>query len=312
MNYDALIEKARAGEILPQDDVIAIIRKVQQVLCTEDNVLTLRSPIVIVGDIHGQLSDLVYLLDKVAGGPENKQFLFMGDYVDRGHHSVNTFLLLILYKLKYRDFYLLRGNHESRELSLTYGFYHECVRLYGCIAVFSACHEAFDLLPCAAVIDGRVFSVHGGLAPNLPFVEMINAENRWCDVSKALSGLYWSDPDQGITQWRQNSRGDGYMFGPEHVREFLHNNRLKLITRSHQLVQEGYVWMFPDKQTKDREGRLILVWSAPNYMYRSYNQASIMKYGFSDANPHELIQFSSVPEEKRVQVKCPAVNLYFA
>ena len=314
--FEQLIERAKTGKVITWSETVSILHKLQEVLITEENVLTLRSPIIIVGDIHGQLSDVNYLFEKV-DGPEHKRFLFMGDYVDRGNHSINTFLLLALYKLKYPGcFYLLRGNHESRHTSIQYGFYRECQQAYGCDGAFETFEATFDLLPCAALVDNRVFSVHGGLSPSLPFVEMINGEKRWHENTcpSPLADLYWSDPEPSCSKWRPNSRGEGWCFGPDAVNKFVHCNRLSLITRSHQLAQGGYIWMFPDEHTKPDEGRLVLVWSAPNYAYRNGNLASVMKYGFCEGNPYELIVFDAVPDEKRVKVACeqsPVSKEYF-
>ena len=276
------------GEVVPEQDVVTILTMIMQMLYNENNVILLESPIVIVGDIHGQLDDLLYMF-QIAGDNPGQKYLFMGDYVDRGYHSLNTFLLLLIRKILYKDkYYLLRGNHESRQVSQMYGFYNECLMNYGNSGIWSLCNDVFDLLPMAAIIDNEVFSVHGGLSPDLPLIEKMNAINRQNELGSigSLGDLCWSDPDT-IQFWRQNQRGAGFIFGEEQTKEFLQMNDLKLITRSHQLVQEGAKWYF--------DNTLCTVWSAPNYGYRSGNIASIMKYGFEAADMRKLVFFDSAP-----------------
>jgi hypothetical protein len=108
-----------------------------------------------------------------------RRFLFLGDYVDRGHHSLSTFLYLACLKIKAPDrIHLLRGNHESRQVSQTYGPYTECLLNSGHAQVWAFANEVFDLLPFAAVVSGRFFAVHGGLSPSLPYVCMISELDR--------------------------------------------------------------------------------------------------------------------------------------
>jgi len=212
-----------------------------------------RPRVVIAGDIHGQFFDLLELFRRSGEDVHQihtclkNQYVFMGDYVDRGYNSVETFELLILLKLKYNSqITLLRGNHESRQITQVYGFYDECVRKYGNGNCWRYCVELFDYLCIAAVVEDSVFCVHGGLAPDLKLIDQIRTIQRVCEIPHegSFGDLVWSDPDSGVTGWQRNPRGAGWVFGPEPAREWNHVNGMEIIARAHQLVQEGFRYMF--------------------------------------------------------------------
>jgi|SRR5271156_587991 len=107
----------------------------------------------------------------------------LGDFVDRGFHSVETFLLLLALKVRYPDrMTLIRGNHESRQITTVYGFYDECVRKYGSASVWRYCTEVFDYLALTAIVDGRVLCVHGGLSPSIGELDAIRLLDRKQEV----------------------------------------------------------------------------------------------------------------------------------
>jgi len=109
--------------------------------------------------------------------------VFVGDFVDRGFHSVETFLLLLALKVRYPDrMTLIRGNHESRQITTVYGFYDECVRKYGSASVWRYCTEVFDYLALTAVVDGKVLCVHGGLSPQVQEIDQIRLIDRKQEV----------------------------------------------------------------------------------------------------------------------------------
>jgi|TARA_B110000305_G_C19345302_1_gene591325 serine/threonine-protein phosphatase 4 catalytic subunit len=118
-------------------------------------------------------------LFKVGGDCPKTNYIFMGDFVDRGFHSVETFLLLLALKVRYKDrITLIRGNHESRQITQVYGFYDECLRKYGSVNVWRYCTEIFDFLPLAAIIDDKIFCVHGGLSPAFDTLDEIKTIDR--------------------------------------------------------------------------------------------------------------------------------------
>lgn len=205
-------------------------------------------------------------------------------------------------KLKYPNrIYLLRGNHECRFVNQTYGLYSEFNILYGHVGSWNFCNEVFDLLPVAAVIDSRIFAVHGGLFPTLSSVERINLiyANEEIGIKSELSGLVWSDPVDS-NGFRSGSRGAGYLFGEKEVEKFLKANKFDFMVRSHQLVQEGYEWKFQNK--------LLTIWSAPNYMYRSGNKAAVLKV---DGQSLSIIEFDAAPvDHRKVPEELPSAGYF--
>ena len=258
--------------------------------------------ILVCGDIHGQFYDLVELF-KVGGECPDRNYLFLGDFVDRGYYSVETFLLLLALKVRYPDrITLIRGNHESRQITQVYGFYDECLRKYGSVNVWRYCTEIFDYLSLSAIIEDKIFTVHGGLSPSINTLDQIRVIDRKQEVPHdgAMCDLMWSDPEE-IDGWGLSPRGAGYLFGGDVVNMFTERNDLDLIARAHQLVMEGHRSMFNDS--------LVTVWSAPNYCYRCGNVASILEL---DENLEKSFKiFDAAPNEARgAPVKNPPPDYF--
>lgn len=155
-DLDVWVEQLMRCQCLAEDDLRVLCLRVKALLMEESNVQPVRSPVTVCGDIHGQYFDLLELFRK--GGPvPSTRYVFMGDFVDRGHHSVETLQLLLALKARYPDCVtLLRGNHESRQVTQVYGFYQECVRKYGNANAWRFCTDVFDYFSLAAIIDGRM------------------------------------------------------------------------------------------------------------------------------------------------------------
>ena len=270
MKVQQWLEGLRNGQCISESDLKTLCTYVKCLLMEEANVQPVQSPVTICGDIHGQFYDLLELM-KTGGQIPATNYIFMGDFVDRGHNSVETFQYLLCLKALYPDcITLLRGNHESRQITQVYGFYEECVKKYGNANPWKYFVEVFDFLNLAALVDGKVFCVHGGLSPTLRTIDQIQILERVQEIPHEgpYCDLMWSDPED-ITDWAISPRGAGYLFGSKATKEFTFVNDIDLVCRAHQLVMEGYKYHFPEKN-------LVTVWSAPNYCYRCGNIASVL------------------------------------
>ena len=250
-------------------EIKLLIKKCKEILQKQPAFLELGSPISILGDIHGQYFDLLRLFD-YGGYPPSSNYLFLGDYVDRGKQSIETICLLMGYKIKYpENFFMIRGNHEAELVNRMYGFYDECRRRYS-VKLWKDFTVMFNWLPVSALVDDKIFCVHGGLSPDLKSIEQLYDIQRPTDVpnSGLLCDVLWSDPSQDVDTWGQNERGVSYVFSPTVIKEFLEKNSLDLICRAHQVVEDGYEF-FADKT-------LVTVFSAPDYCEEYGNCAAMM------------------------------------
>ncbi|CAG0913823.1 unnamed protein product [Notodromas monacha] len=275
---------------------------VSELLLEESNVQPVSTPVTVCGDIHGQYYDLEKLFC-TGGQVPDTNYVFMGDFVDRGYYSLETFTRLLALKAKWPDkITLLRGNHESRQITQVYGFYDECQNKYGNANAWRYCCQVFDLLTVAALIDNEVMCVHGGLSPEIIMMDQVRMINRNQEIPHkgAFCDLVWSDPED-VDSWKVSPRGAGWLFGQTVTHEFIRVNGLKLICRAHQLVQEGFKYMFDDT--------VVTVWSAPNYCYRCGNVAAILAFTAGAERPEEKI-FEAVPDSERV-FPCDRRTPYF-
>jgi len=294
------LETAKNCKYLPEKDLKRLCEIVVDILMEESNVQPVHTPVTVCGDIHGQFYDLEELF-RTGGQVPDTRYIFMGDFVDRGYYSLESFTRLLTLKAKWPDsITLLRGNHESRQITQVYGFYDECQLKYGSADAWRFCCRVFDFLTLAAIIDNKVLCVHGGLSPDLQTLDQIRCiqRNQEIPYKGAFCDLVWSDPDDMQAPWAVSPRGAGWLFGESVTEQFMHINDLKLICRAHQLVHDGFKYMFNE--------RLVTVWSAPNYCYRCGNTASILEFETVDKREAKL--FKAVPNDERVippRVKTP-------
>ena len=254
---------------LKDEEIRFLIDKSQAIIREQKMLVELEAPLHVCGDIHGQYYDLLRIFEH-CGYPGEYNYLFLGDYFDRGKQSLETICLLLCYKIKYPDkVTLLRGNHESSVTNRIYGFYDECKRRYN-VKLWKSFTELFNFLPVAALIDDKILCMHGGLSPDLKSINNITEIQRPTDIPDTglLCDLLWSDPDKEATEYDENDRGVSVIFGEKVVTDFNKKNDLDLIIRAHQVVDDGYEF-FANRQ-------LITIFSAPNYCGEFDNSAGIM------------------------------------
>ncbi|XP_032583029.1 serine/threonine-protein phosphatase alpha-2 isoform [Drosophila sechellia] len=265
-----IIDTRRLKQLnLTETDIRLLCNRSREVFMSQSMLLELSAPVKICGDIHGQFTDLLRLFD-YGGYPPASNYLFLGDYVDRGKQSIETMCLLLAYKIKYpENFFLLRGNHESAGINRIYGFYDECKRRYT-IKLWRTFVDCYSCMPVSAIVDEKIFCCHGGLSPDLLNMNQIGQLARPCDVPDKglLCDLLWSDPDPKIMGWSDNDRGVSVTFGADIVGKFVHRHKFDLICRAHQVVEDGYEF-FAKRQ-------LITIFSAPNYCGEFDNAGAMM------------------------------------
>jgi len=270
---------------LKNGEIIKLCAHAREIFLNQPVLIELnpKPSLVIAGDVHGQYTDLLRIFDRM-GHPPNSNYLFMGDYVDRGKKSLETILLLLAYKVKYpENFFLLRGNHECASINRVYGFYDECKRRAN-LKVWKTFTDLFNCLPVAAVVAGKIFCVHGGLSPSLHTMDDILKIKRPTDVPEfdLLNDLLWSDPSETAQDWEDNERGVSYCFGKSVVQEFLTRNDFDLVCRAHMVVEDGYEF-FGNRI-------LVTVFSAPNYCGEFDNNGAVMLVNEDLLCSFEIIQ----------------------
>jgi len=301
VDIDKWVEISKECKYLPEHELKQLCDLVCDLLLEESNVQPVSTPVTVCGDIHGQFYDLEELF-RTGGSVPDTNYIFMGDFVDRGYYSLETLTRLLVLKARWPDrITLLRGNHESRQITQVYGFYDECQNKYGNCNAWRYCCRVFDHLTIAALIDNKILCVHGGLSPEIRTLDQIRLIDRNQEIPHkgAFCDLVWSDPEE-VDNWSMSPRGAGWLFGAKVTEDFMNINSLDLICRAHQLVQEGYKYLFDDK--------LVTVWSAPNYCYRCGNVASILEIDEGGNKTPKM--FDAVPEADRV-VPSRVVTPYF-
>ncbi|XP_044504244.1 serine/threonine-protein phosphatase BSL1-like isoform X2 [Mangifera indica] len=258
----------------------------EQIFMHEPTVLQLKAPIKVFGDLHGQFGDLMRLFDEygfpsTAGDITYIDYLFLGDYVDRGQHSLETITLLLALKIEYpENVHLIRGNHEAADINALFGFRLECIERMGesdGIWAWTRFNQLFNCLPLAALIEKKIICMHGGIGRSIHSVEQIEKLERPITMdagSIILMDLLWSDPTENdsIEGLRPNARGPGLVtFGPDRVTDFCKKNKLQLIIRAHECVMDGF--------ERFAQGQLITLFSATNYCGTANNAGAILVVG---------------------------------
>jgi len=282
---------------IAKEDLIKLINDVNKIFKNEGNLLYLQDPLSVVGDIHGQYYDAIKILE-IGGNPENTKYLFLGDFVDRGSFSIEVLVLLYSLKICYPEtIYMLRGNHECRQMTTFFNFRSECLYKYD-QEIYDIFMDSFDLMPLACIVNGKFIAVHGGLSPELKTIDDINRLERFKEPPKQglFCDLLWSDPvdnEEGICEnvFRMNDvRGCSYFYGNEAVGKFLDQNNLLSVIRAHEAQLDGYkmhAWT-----GKSDFPVVITIFSAPNYCDVYNNKGAIIKF---ENNTLNIQQFNYTP-----------------
>ncbi|KAI9072574.1 hypothetical protein K1719_045461 [Acacia pycnantha] len=268
------------------NEIADLCDSAERIFSSEPTVLQLKAPIKIFGDLHGQFGDLMRVFDEygapsTAGDIAYIDYLFLGDYVDRGQHSLETITLLLALKVEYpNNVHLIRGNHEAADINALFGFRIECIERMGerdGIWSWHRINRLFNWLPLAALIEKKIICMHGGIGRSINHVEQIENLQRPITMeagSIVLMDLLWSDPTENdsVEGLRPNARGPGLVtFGPDRVMEFCNNNDLQLIVRAHECVMDGF--------ERFAQGHLITLFSATNYCGTANNAGAILVLG---------------------------------
>ena len=248
---------------IPKEDIIKITAYTQNLFRSGPTLLRIPEPdetrrLNIVGDIHGQFDTLLEIFRK-GGLPDDTDYIFLGDYVDRGRYSIECILLLFCFKILYpENFYMIRGNHETEAINYHYGFYKECMERYD-HELWNRINRCFDWMPIAALVADRIFCVHAGLSPQLKTIEQIENIPRPSTIPESglMCDLTWSDPNPEIIGFGPSTREISYNFGLDEIQKFVKRNDIDLICRSHELMEKGYNFICDHK--------FLTIFSATNY-----------------------------------------------
>jgi len=261
----------RAVEILPEESTYLCVEGERKLL-KDPTLIDIASPVVVCGDIHGSLTDLLHVI-QLCGTPPETKYLFLGDYVDRGPCSIEVVCLLLSMKIKYpSQVYILRGNHETIDLSDSSPISEELKKRL-CPASPTMFRDVFNALPLASVIDHKIFCVHGGLSPDISTISDILQISRPLSIPEKgpIADLLWSDPSSQISEWGPNKRGNTISWGIKAAKSFMTNNGLTTIVRAHQVMYDGYGYpFFPDRS-------IISLYTASFHSSGHLNSGAYMK-----------------------------------
>lgn len=281
------------GVRFSSDDVQEICNLSIDFFKNQPNVLMLHSPINVVGDLHGNINDLLMILAHFSPPPEST-FLFLGDYVDRGMHSLSVITLLLALMIKYpNNVFILRGNHEFGMINRYYGFFDEIITKYSDDSLWNSFQEVFNYMPLSAVIDNNIFCVHGGISPQLKAINDINKIRRPLESyqeNQMICDMLWSDPADVNDAFTENRRGLGVMYSEDALTTFLKNNKLSLMIRAHQCVING-IGLFARKKG-------MTVFSSSKYNQSSPNKGGVICIPDSTSINFYSLDFSYPADEQ--------------
>lgn len=276
-----------------ESTVIELANRAKRSYIGMDTLLNIQKPVYIIGDLHGNIFDLIRVL-VLSGVPPVSRFLFLGDYVDRGQYSVEVITLLLALSVRFPEhIYLLRGNHEFERVNEMYGFKMECESIYGDLKVYNALNEAFNWMPLAARVGKEIFAVHGGISPQISSFRQLRLVKRPITTydNNIACDLLWSDPSTETKDFLRSQRGNGVTYGVNAVKDFLRQFKIEHIVRAHQCVPLGIERFAGDS--------VYTVFSCSNYADASGNRCGIMFV--PDQGPLQLFSLppiTQIPRDK--------------
>lgn len=254
--------------------LLELYKEIEQILDTEYKCQKIYPPCYVMGDIHGNLEDLLSLEKTIWKQMPclGANYLFLGDYVDRGQWGFECALYIVAFKiLNPNKVTILRGNHEVRDLQVNYSYKKECVLKYGEVLglkLWELTNKIFDKLPVSAIIDDTIFCAHGGIPRSATSIEQIREIKRELREPEAESAIaweiLWSDPchaqqfneiaeilNQNVDQLKgfikNTKRGTAFLFNEEGLTDFLSHNGLTHLIRAHEVPPLGYRFHFGNK-----------------------------------------------------------------
>lgn len=254
--------------VVDEQLLLQLAQQAEEIFAKEPVLLELDPPLVVVGDLHGQLLDLYRILT-AKDLPPTTHYLFLGDIVDRGPFSIECLTLILVLKVLYPDYiHVIRGNHEFESVSTFGGFFEQINSLYHRSNLFAQMMSTFNQMPLSAKI-GPMLCLHGGISPDLSSLDQIKSLQRPIQAysDPLVCSILWSDPSQETQSFIASRRGTGFYFGQEPLFRFLENNQLTCLIRGHECV-DGIDIKFGNT--------LITVFSASNYCGTIVNSCGIL------------------------------------
>lgn len=242
-------KNSRITDRLEEQQLVNLIQDATRAFEEDPTLLQLTGRFVVVGDIHGSLSDLIRILQNHEY-PDQTSYLFLGDYVDRGPNSIEVVVLLYTLKLLFpKNVFMLRGNHEDRSNTRNFGFRSQCLDFLS-RRTYHLFVKSFSVLPLAATINGQIFCIHGGISPYLTKLKQISKIKRPLQVkgNPLALDLLWSDPSPDISGFKTSPRGYGHLYGSDALSQFLEDNDLTTMIRAHEFMSTGFDWPYDDEQ----------------------------------------------------------------
>ncbi|KAF8387047.1 hypothetical protein PRIPAC_76189, partial [Pristionchus pacificus] len=261
------------------NDVVAVIKAVKKVLIKEPPLIEMKVPCAVIGDLHGQYTDLCRIFDMFRDdktpGYAMTRYVFLGDYVDRGRQSLEIVMILFMLKYLYpTQFALLRGNHECRAINKAYGFFAEIKERFldpkKAVELFEMFNECFTHLPLACLVAGNILCMHGGISSKIKTRDdIMKVPKPIKDVAtnQIATDLLWADPMEGLPGEIPNKvRGVSVYFGEATLDQFLVDLKVKLVIRGHQMMMNGFNFF---------HNKLITVFSAAAYYPDKPNRGAV-------------------------------------